>query len=131
MGYTPGECHEHAEAIGDTFTDEMIERLDEKLGHPERCPHGWPIDTSHEVEENRALRPLLEMPAGAEAQIVRLAEHDQDLLQWFYDEELVPGTDVDVLHHDEAAGQLSISIQGDERAIGERAAAGLYVATRA
>lgn len=131
MGYTPGECHEHAEAIGDSFTDEMIERLEEKLGHPDRCPHGWPIDTSHEVEENRALRPLAEMPEGAEAQIVRLAEHDQELLQWFYDEDLVPGTDVDVLRHDEAAGQLSIRVQGDERAIGERAAAGLYVATRA
>lgn len=131
MGYTPGECHERAEAIGDSFTDEMIERLDEKLGHPDRCPHGWPIDTSHEVEENGVLRPLAEMLEGAEVQIVRLAEHDQDLLQWFYDEELVPGTDVDVLRHDEAAGQLSIRIEGDERAIGERAAAGLYVATRA
>src|ERR671928_487033 len=42
MGYTGYESHERADALGDTFTDEMIERIDERLGHPQRCPHGWP-----------------------------------------------------------------------------------------
>ena len=44
MGYTAGEAHVHADELGGTFSDEMIERIDEKLGHPERCPHGWPVD---------------------------------------------------------------------------------------
>ncbi len=38
MGYTGAEAHERADLLGDTFTDEMIERIDEKLGHPDRCP---------------------------------------------------------------------------------------------
>src|SRR3954452_18099203 len=29
MGYTGYESHERADALGDTFTDEMIERIDE------------------------------------------------------------------------------------------------------
>ena len=66
------------------------------------------------------------MPAG-KARIVRLAEHDGDLLHWFYEQGLVPGTDVEVLRIDPAAGQLTVVIEGDERVIGERAAAGLYV----
>src|ERR687894_2324481 len=45
MGYTPAEAHEQADLLGDTFTDEMIERIAERLGNPERCPHGWPVDT--------------------------------------------------------------------------------------
>jgi hypothetical protein len=43
------------------------------------------------------------------ATIVRLAEHDGDLLHWFYDQGLVPGTAVE-------AGALD-----------EKAAAGLFV----
>src|SRR5581483_7742972 len=36
MWYTAAEAHVHADELGDTFTDEMIERMAEKLGRPER-----------------------------------------------------------------------------------------------
>ena len=55
MGYTGYEAHERADELGDTFSDEMIERIDEQLGHPERCPHGWPVDTTLEQAENESL----------------------------------------------------------------------------
>src|SRR5438105_12142746 len=58
MGYTAAEAHVHADALGDTFTDEMVERIEERLGRPERCPHGWPVDTDAEHAENRELAPL-------------------------------------------------------------------------
>src|ERR671924_2264711 len=48
MGYTAAEAHVHADALGDTFTDEMVDRIDKRLGHPERCPHGWPVDPDRE-----------------------------------------------------------------------------------
>src|ERR687888_944278 len=48
MGYTPAEAHVHADELGDTFSDEMVERIDDKLGHPDRCPHGWPVDPDEE-----------------------------------------------------------------------------------
>src|SRR6476659_5999627 len=48
MGYTAAEAHVHADEIGESFSDDMIERIDERLGHPERCPHGWPLDTQAE-----------------------------------------------------------------------------------
>src|SRR6476661_8353203 len=35
MGYTAAEAHVHADELGDTFSDEMIERMEAKLGHPE------------------------------------------------------------------------------------------------
>src|SRR5881227_1318617 len=94
MGYTGYESHERADALGDTFTDEMVERIDEKLGRPQRCPHGWPVDPSAEQAENAELAPLATLSAGTRATIVRLAEHDGDLLHWFYDQGLVPGTSI-------------------------------------
>ena len=126
MGYTAAESHVHADDIGDAFSDEMVERLGAQLGNPDRCPHGWPVDTAHEQEENRDLRALSQITEGP-ATIVRLAEHDGDLLHWFYDQGLVPGTPLEVVRVDPSAGQLTIRIDGTERAIAERAAAGLYV----
>src|SRR5438874_6406707 len=127
MGYTGAEAHERADRLGDTFTDEMIDRIDERLGHPDRCPHGWPVDTDVEQAENRDLAPLSALEPGSRATIVRLAEHDGDLLHWFYDQGLVPGREVEVGDPQPAAGQITVRLNGAERAIGEKAAAGLFV----
>ena len=124
LGYTASESHVQADLLGDTFTDDMIERMDERLGHPDRCPHGWPLDTDAEQAENRELLPLADVEAGGRATIVRLAEHDGELLHWFYDEGLVPGAEVEV----ERAGEdFAVRLDGAEHEIGEKAAAGLYV----
>jgi DtxR family Mn-dependent transcriptional regulator len=123
MGYTGAEAHERA----DTFTDEMIERIDERLGHPERCPHGWPVDPELEQRENAGLTPLAALGAGDRATIVRLAEHDGDLLHWFYDQQLVPGAELTVESSDPAADQFVVRLDGSPRAISEKAAAGLFV----
>ena len=127
MGYSAAEAHVHADELGDTFSDEMVARIDEKLGHPERCPHGWPVDPDVEQAENRELAPLADLEPPAHATIVRLAEHDGDLLHWFYDEGLAPGTELELLAAQPAAGQFTVKIDGSEKAIGEKAAAGLFV----
>jgi DtxR family Mn-dependent transcriptional regulator len=127
MGYTAAESHVHADELGDTFTDDMIERINVRLDRPDRCPHGWPVDPEFEQQENAELVPLAELGAGRDAEIVRLAEHDGDLLHWFYDEGLVPGTPVMVRKAQPAAGELTIVLDGAERPITEKAADGIYV----
>ncbi len=127
MGYTAAESHVQADELGDTFTEEMIERINERLGRPERCPHGWPVEPEVEKAENSELVPLAEIASGSQAEIVRLAEHDGELLEWFYDEGLVPGTRVTVRGAQPAAGQLTVAVNGTERAISEKAADGIYV----
>jgi DtxR family Mn-dependent transcriptional regulator len=128
MGYTAYESHERADELGDTFDDDRIERIDDKLGHPQRCPHGWPVDPEVEQAENAELEPLATLSAGTRATIVRLAEHDGDLLHWFYDQGLVPGTSILVRTAEPAADQFTVAIEKvGERAISEKAAAGLFV----
>jgi DtxR family transcriptional regulator, Mn-dependent transcriptional regulator len=128
MGYTAAEAHVHADELGDTFTDDMVERIEVRLGNPERCPHGWPVDPAFEQAENKELEPLADLETGREAEIVRLAEHDGELLHWFYEEGFTPGTSVLIREKQPAAAQFKVVLGGDtERAIGEKAAAGLYV----
>ena len=127
MGYTAAEAHEHADVLGDTFSDEMIARIEDRLGKPERCPHGWPVDPEAEQAENGELAALGDLTERTRATIVRLAEHDGELLHWFYEEGLVPGTRLEVLAASPAAGEFTVRLDGRERAIGDRAAAGLFV----
>ena len=128
MGYTGYEAHERADELGDTFTEEMIDRIDDRLGHPERCPHGWPVDPEFEQTENLDLAPLAALAPGTRATIVRMAEHDGELLHWFYDQGLVPGQEIVVRKAEPAADQFTIDLDGGgERAISEKAAAGLFV----
>jgi DtxR family Mn-dependent transcriptional regulator len=127
MGYTPEESHVQADELGDTFTDDMIDRIEERLGYPQRCPHGWPVDTAVEQAENRELLPLSDLAAGDRATVVRLAEHDGDLLHWFYDQGLVPGTELEVRDVQPASGHITVATDGSERAVGDKAAVGLFV----
>ncbi|HEY7004124.1 MAG TPA: metal-dependent transcriptional regulator [Gaiellaceae bacterium] len=128
MGYTAAEAHEQADLLGNTFTDEMVDRIEEQLGKPERCPHGWPVDTDFEQAENRDLQPLSDLEAGSSAEIVRLAEHDGDLLHGYYDEGLVPGTPIQV--REAEGGALTLELDGGERPLTQREAAGLFVRPR-
>jgi DtxR family Mn-dependent transcriptional regulator len=127
MGYTAAEAHVHADELGDTFSPEMVERIQTRLGNPERCPHGWPIETTFEQAENLELEPLSALAPGTRATIVRLAEHDGELLHWFYDEGLIPGAGIEVDAAQPAAGQFRVRLDGTQKSIGERAAAGLFV----
>jgi DtxR family transcriptional regulator, Mn-dependent transcriptional regulator len=127
MGYTAAEAHVHADELGDTFTDDMIERVTERLGNPERCPHGWPVDPDFEQAENAELVALAELEEGAKAEIVRLAEHDGELLHWFYDQGFEPGRSLRMKAADPAAGSFRVKLGRREETIGEKAAAGLFV----
>jgi DtxR family Mn-dependent transcriptional regulator len=123
MGYTAAESHVHADELGDTFTEDMVERIAERLGNPERCPHGWPVDPDFEQAENKELAPLAELSAGTRATIVRLAEHDGDLLHWFYETGLEPGRELELRSTEPFAVQLG----GGEIRLTDKAAEGLYV----
>ncbi len=127
MGYSAAEAHVHADELGDTFSDDMVERITAKLGNPERCPHGWPVDPDVERAENDQLVALAELDEGAKATIVRLAEHDGDLLHWFYGQGFEPGRELQMTAADPAAGSFRVKLSGREETVAEKAAAGLFV----
>jgi Mn-dependent DtxR family transcriptional regulator len=126
MGYTAAESHIHADELGDTFSDDMVERINERLGYPVRCPHGWPIEPNVEQAENAELVALVALGDGDEAEIVRLAEHDGDLLHWFYDHGFAPGAKVR-RRASRGGGTLEVDVDGATSTIEESQAQGLYV----
>jgi DtxR family transcriptional regulator, Mn-dependent transcriptional regulator len=132
LGYSPAGAHEHADALGDSFTPDMIERMNERLGFPDRCPHGWPISPEQERAENGELLALADLQAGDGCEVMRLVEHDGELLHWYYDEGFVPGATLAVLDVQQAAGHIKVALTdakhaSAQRLIAEKAARGLIV----
>src|SRR3954453_5466727 len=127
LGYDTAEAHEHAGRVGAAFTEEMVERLHEKLGYPERCPHGWPVAPALDREESRELISLADLQAGDAGEIVRLTEQDGGLLTWFEAEGLTPGARVAIRDIQPAAGHRKVQVGEDVQFIADRAARGLFV----
>src|ERR687886_81549 len=101
--------------------------IERRLGGPTRCPHGWPVDPAAEQAENPELAPLAELEPGTRATIVRLAEHDGDLLHWFYAHGLEPGAEIELRDAQPAAGQFTVRLNGGEGPIRQKAPAGPFV----
>ena len=96
MGYTAAEAHVHADQLG-----RHLHRRHGGADRREARPSGAVPARLAGRSGLRAggepqLAPLSDLEAGARATIVRLAEHDGDLLHWFYDEGLVPGRELEV-----------------------------------
>ncbi|MDW5592895.1 metal-dependent transcriptional regulator [Conexibacter stalactiti] len=132
LDYAPADVHAAAETVGDSFTDEMVERLHERLGYPERCPHGWPVAPEEEQAENEQLLTLAELSAGDACEIVRVAKDDGELIGWLWEEGFRPGAHVHVEDVQTAAGHLRVRMDrdgdlGDERVIAAKAARSLFV----
>jgi DtxR family transcriptional regulator, Mn-dependent transcriptional regulator len=132
LDYEPAEVHDAAAGVGDTFSDDMVERMHERLGRPERDPHGWPVAPDQEQAENDRLLTLAELSAGEGAEIVRVAKDDGDLIGWLWSEGFRPGAHVHVEDVQPAAGHLRVRMSddgpgGDERLIAEKAARSLFV----
>ena len=131
LGYSAAGAHEHADRLGAAFTPDMVERMNERLGYPDRCPHGWPISPDAERAENPELVALSQLEQGDRCEVVRLVEHDGDLLLWYYDEGFVPGVKLSIVDVQRAAGHIKVALEGDPaaeaRLIAEKAARGLIV----
>ena len=110
------------------FSDDMIER--DRASSSAIPTAARTAGRSTPTSSRPRTRSSRRSPSSSRARaptIVRLAEHDGELLHWFYDQGFVPGTDVEVREAQPAAEQLTVRLDGDEQTIAEKAASGLFV----
>ncbi|XBH20980.1 metal-dependent transcriptional regulator [Jonesiaceae bacterium BS-20] len=83
LGYGWDEVHEEAEILEHAISDLMLNRIDVKLGHPTRDPHGDPIpDRDGQVRMPRAVT-LDTLTPGSRGTVARLSDNDSELLRYF------------------------------------------------
>lgn len=131
LGYGWDEVHDEAEVLEHAVSDLFIDRLYERLGEPERDPHGDPIPRSDGTLPDDDLSRLDTVEPGTRVDVVRVWDDDPDLLRHLEQHGITLGTELTVLERHDAAGTLALEIEGTTVTLGTAAAAAIRVRARA
>ncbi len=86
LDYTWDEVHDEAEVLEHAVSTRLISRIDRRLGHPHRDPHGDPIPTAEGVVHQPVARSLSALWVGEVGYVARIGDHDPQLLRWLTDQ---------------------------------------------
>ncbi|PSG97372.1 DtxR family transcriptional regulator [Thermoplasmatales archaeon SW_10_69_26] len=119
LGIPWDEVHEEAEVLEHHISEELEDRIAERLDHPERDPHGDPIPSRDGSLPNPDGRRLDEIEEGAEVRIVRVSDDDPDVLRFLGSRGLYPGAEARVEEADPGAAVLTVEVDGRQVHVGE------------
>ena len=123
------KVHQEAEHLEHAISDEVLERLDALLGHPETDPHGDPIPTRQGKLNGEVYATLATCVLGKPLRVVRVADQSAEFLQFADANGLTPGADVKVTERNLTAGLISVRKgQGRSNALSLTAAGKILVA---
>lgn len=121
------EVHDAADALGESASDAVVERMDRMAGFPRRCPHGEPIPTAEGRMPRVQDAPLNEQDAGRRYAISRVNTHDAEKLRYLGELGLRPGAQFELVSRAPFNGPLQLSMQGEVRLLGHELAGVLRV----
>lgn len=129
LGMSWAEVHDEAERLEHAVSEQLIDRIDAMLGHPEVDPHGDPIPSAEGRMPRADHVSLLTAPLGRPLVISRVIDQDASFLRYLEQQHLVPGRSVTVESRDDGSDAVQVRAE-DGRAIslGTRAASNIFVA---
>ncbi|GGG07684.1 DtxR family transcriptional regulator [Rhodococcoides trifolii] len=110
LGYGWDEVHDEAEVLEHAVSDLLMDRIDIKLGHPDRDPHGDPIPTADgDIPAPRAI-PLSEFRVGQEGRVARISDADPDMLRYFDTVGISLDLTIEMVERRDFAGTVAVRI---------------------
>jgi DtxR family Mn-dependent transcriptional regulator len=132
LGFDWLRAHNEAVKFQHVLSPEVATAISKKLGDPLTCPHGNPIPGNvPEGYTEEDLRALASVPVGETVIVRRITEDGEEepqLLGYFFEKGLLPGTVMTVMEQAPYAGTVTVRKEGAEMALGVRAAQELLVA---
>ncbi|AVP68358.1 metal-dependent transcriptional regulator [Prescottella equi] len=113
LGYGWDEVHDEAEVLEHAVSDRMIDRIDAKLGFPERDPHGDPIPAADGSVPTPPARQLSDYQDGESGRVARISDADPAMLRYFDSVGIALDTDITVIERRDFAGTVSIRLGAD------------------
>ena len=102
------KVHDEAEQLEHAISDEVLDRLDALLGHPETDPHGDPIPSRQGKLSSQVYATLATCITGRPLRIVRVTEQSAEFLQFAEQHGLQPGTSLRVTDRNFTAGLVTL-----------------------
>jgi DtxR family Mn-dependent transcriptional regulator len=112
LGYRWDEVHDEAEVLEHAVSDLMMARIDAKLGHPLRDPHGDPIPDPNGQVPTPPAQQLSVCTDGDHGSVARISDADPEMLRYFDTVGISLDTHVRVLARRDFAGTVSVAIAG-------------------
>ncbi|OBB36686.1 manganese-binding transcriptional regulator MntR [Mycobacterium sp. 852002-51961_SCH5331710] len=114
LGYSWDEVHDEAEVLEHAVSDRMLDRIDAKLGHPTRDPHGDPIPAADGRVPTPDARQLSACHDGDRGTIARISDADPEMLRYFDSVGINLDSRLRVLARRDFAGMISVAIESAE-----------------
>ena len=106
------KVHAEAEQLEHAISDEVLDRLDALLGHPQTDPHGDPIPSRHGKMSSQVYATLATCAADRAVRVVRITEQSPEFLQFAEQNGLQPGTALRVADRSLTAGLVTVKKTG-------------------
>ena len=126
LGYDWKDADRLATTFEHELPDEVEARINETLGHPDSCPHGFPIPEPTDLEVP-ALPPLADLEPGDIAVVAVPGSTDPDLVEFLDGLGLVPGVRIEVREKHPFDGPLVVRVEGQDRTLGRPVAHQVFV----
>jgi DtxR family transcriptional regulator, Mn-dependent transcriptional regulator len=114
LGYSWDEVHDEAEVLEHAVSDRMLDRIDAKLGHPTRDPHGDPIPAADGQVPTPNARQLSVCKDGDAGTVARISDADPEMLRYFDSVGISLDSRLRVLARRDFAGMISVAVEGPE-----------------
>jgi len=130
LGYSWDEVHDEAEVLEHAVSERFMARLDSKLDHPTRDPHGDPIPSIDGSVPTPDASLLADLDVGAGGRIARIADTDPEMLRYFDSVGIALDRTVVIRELRPFAGTIEISIdEGSPIDLGDIAARAIWLVT--
>ena len=113
LGMDLHTSHAEAHRLEHAISPELERKIVARLGNPTTCPFGHPIPGSGYIGYKRSMA-LNKASQGQMLVLDRVPEDDQELIEYFVTNELVPGQTVQVKEAAIARGVITLTCNGNE-----------------
>lgn len=121
------EVHPIAEQLEHIQSDELINRLDAFLDHPDYDPHGDPIPDKNGVIKTAEKKVLSELVKGQVGVLVGVRETSSEFLQYLDKRDISIGTKIRVLGREFFDGSMVLQVRKEQFFISKKIAENLYI----
>lgn len=128
LGLSWDQVHEEAERWEHVVSTEVVERMANRLGNPERDPHGQPIPGSDGRVPDRRGSLLADASHGVLLRVTEVDDSDADVLRHAESLGLGPGSKLEIAERRPYDNLLMIKVAGKVEVIGPNLAQRIRVA---